>query len=265
MHMKQKSVSKSLLTQAQAEIIDETSMRHGDIITFEQIFSIFGQEYSRAYLKRIMSQLVKNGWLVRLRKGEYFVTDLSNLGSTSLSVYFIANHYVQESYVSFGQALQHHGMYDQLLSTVTSVSLRQHKQVALGGITYRYIKTQDKYHFGYEDVRMDGRFVRVATAEKALIDMLQFHRTPGAVDIVTEKVLTHHRDLDFDRLRDYLARSPQVVSKLMDSILIQLDISDRSISQTVEANAWGQDTKNQGGEVENSAQARLSNEGTVRA
>ena len=260
-----KTVSKSLLTQAQAEIIDETSTRHGDIITFEQILDIFGQEYSRAYLKRITSQLVKNGWLVRLRKGEYFVTDLSNLGSTSLSVYFIANYYVQESYVSFAQALQHHGMYDQLLSTVTSVSLKQHKQVVLGGISYRYIKTQEKYFFGYEDIRVDGRFVRVATAEKALIDMLQFHRTMGAVDIVSEKVLTHHRDLDFDRLRKYMARSPHVVRKLMDSILVQLENPDPSMSKSFEVNSWMQDTNNRATEVEHTAESGFSNEGAMIA
>lgn len=263
--MKKNSVSKSLLTQAQAEIIDETSVKHGDIITFEQIFDIFGREYSRAYLKRIMSQLVKNGWLVRLRKGEYFVTDLSNLGSTSLSVYFIANYYVQESYVSFGQALQYHGMYDQLLSTVTSVSLKQHKQVALNRINYRYIKTQDKYYFGYEEVRVDGRIVRVATAEKALVDMLQFHRTAGAVDIVTEKMFTYHRDLDVDRLRDYLTRSPHIVRKLMDSILIQLENPEQTISQTVEVNAWTADTTSQRDEVEIAVRSGFSNPGTLKA
>jgi len=260
--MKMRSVSRSLLTQTQAEIIDETSTRHGDIITFEQILESFGQEYSRAYLKRITSQLVQNGWLVRLRKGEYFVTDLSNLGSTSLSVYFAANYYVQDSYVSFGQALQYHGMYDQLLSTVTSVSLRQHKQVTLDGINYRYIKTQDKYFFGFEDVRVNGRIVRVATAEKALVDMLQFHRTAGAVDIVTEKVLTHHRDLDVDRLRDYLAHSPHVVRKLMNSILAQTDISDKSIPQAVAVNAATPDTNNQHDKVE-TALSGVANEGVL--
>jgi predicted transcriptional regulator of viral defense system len=264
MYMKKNSVSKSLLTQAQAEIIDETSLRHGDIITFEQIFDIFGREYSRAYLKRIMSQLVKNGWLVRLRKGEYFVTDLSNLGSTSLSVYFIANYYVQDSYVSFGQALQYHGMYDQLLSTVTSVSLKQHKQVALDGINYRYVKTQDKYYFGYEEVRVDGRIVRVATAEKALIDMLQFHRTTGVEGIVTEKVLTHHHDLNFDLLRDYLARSPRVVKKLMDSILAKLDTSNSSFSQGNEVNTWIPNIKSQRQKVE-IAWSGDSNEGGLKA
>jgi len=230
--MKRRSVSKSLLTQAQAHIIDEVSLRYGDIITFDQVLNIFGEDYSRAYLKRIMSQLVKNGWLVRLKKGEYFVTDLSNLGTTSLSVYFLANYYVQDSYVSFGQALQYHGMYDQLLATVTSISLKQHKKVTLGGINYRYIKTQEKYHYGYREVRVDGRIVRVATAEKALIDMLQFHRTEGAVDMVTEKVQSHQHDLDFDLLARYLARSTHTVRQIFGSILSEAGYGDRSLLQS---------------------------------
>ncbi len=256
--MKRTSVSKSLLTQTQAEIIDATSVKYGEIITFEQILNLFGQYYSRAYLKRIMSQLVKNGWLVRLKKGEYFVTDLSNLGATSLSVYFIANYYVQDSYVSFGQALQYHGMYDQLLATVTSVSLKQHKDVILDGIAYRYIKTQDKYYFGYEGVRVDGRIVRVASAEKALIDMLQFHRTTGAVNIVAEKMMTHHHDLDFDLLARYLARSPHIVRKLFDSIL------DKSFPQPIGAKAWTLDTNSERDEVEIATRSGFSNEGVLK-
>lgn len=230
--MKKHSVSKSLLTQAQAHIIDEVSLRYGEIITFDQVLTVFGQEYSRTYLKRIVSQLVKNGWLVRLKKGEYFVTDLSNLGTTSLSVYFLANYYVQDSYVSFGQALQYHGMYDQLLATVGSVSLKQYKNVSLGGITYRYIKTQDKHFYGYQEVRVDGRIVRVATAEKALVDMLQFHRTAGAVDMVTEKVMTYQDSLDFDLLARYLARSTQVVRRIFGDILDRAGLDDKSLLQS---------------------------------
>ncbi len=222
---------KSLLTQAQAHIIDEVSLKYGDIITFDQVMSIFGQDYSRAYLKRIMSQLVRNGWLVRLKKGEYFITNLSNSGRTSLSVYFLANYYAKDSYVSFGQALQYHGMYDQLLSTVISVSLTQHESVALEGITYRYIKTQDKYYYGYEEVRVDGRIVRVATAEKALIDMIQFHRTAGAVDMVTEKVTTYYHELDLERLARYLARANRTVRQIFGTILDKAAVEEVSSVQ----------------------------------
>jgi len=219
--MKNRNVSKSLLTQAQANIIDEVSLKYGDIITFDQVVEIFGQTYSRAYLKRVVSQLVKNGWLVRLKKGEYFITDLSNLGRTSLSVYFLANYYVRDSYVSFAQALHYHGMYDQLLSIVVSLTLTQHRPVTLEDVTYRYIKTQKKYFYGYEEVRVDGRMVRIATAEKALIDMIQFHRTAGAVDMVAEKVATYGDELNFNRLIAHLARSKRTVRQIFVAILQQ--------------------------------------------
>lgn len=208
-----------MLTQAQARIIDEVSLRYGDITTFEQVVEVFGRTYSRPYLKRVISQLVRNGWLVRLKKGEYYITDLSHLGRTSLSVYFLANYYVRESYVSFAQALHYHGMVDQLLSSVISVSLTQHVPVLLEGVTYRYIKTQEKYFYGYDEVRVDGRMVRIATAEKALIDMIQFHRTEGAVEMVSETALTYQDELDFERLIAYLARSKRTVRRIFVTIL----------------------------------------------
>jgi len=68
--------------------------------------------------------------------------------------------------------------------------------VALEGMTYRYIKTQEKYCYGYEKVRVDGGLVRVASAGKALVDMIQFHRVAGSVDMVTGKVMIYHHELD---------------------------------------------------------------------
>jgi len=219
--MKVESSRKAILTKTQADILDEVTVRYGDIITFDQIVEVFGEAYSRAYLKRVVSQLVKNGWLVRLRKGEYFVTDLSNLGRTSLSVYFLANYYVRDSFVSFAQALQYHDMHDQLLSTVVSLSLSQHPPVQMAGVTYRYVKTQPRYFFGYEEVRVDGRMVRIATAEKALIDMIQFHRTDGSVALVAEKLSDYQDELDLNRLAAYLARSNRITRKIFVGLLRQ--------------------------------------------
>jgi len=227
--MKRKNSRKAILTQTQADILEELTLRYGDIITFDQIVKAFGETYSRDYLKQVISRLVKNGWLVRLRKGEYFVTDLSNLGRTSLSVYFLANYFVRDSFVSFAQALQYHGMHDQLLSTVISLSLRQHPPIHLQGITYRYVKTQPRYFYGFEDVRVDGRMVRIATAEKALIDMIQFHRTDGSVALVAEKLSNYQDELDLNRLVAYLARSNRITRKIFVNLLRQAGFEHESV------------------------------------
>lgn len=227
--MKMKHSRKAILTQTQADILDEVTLRYGDIITFDQIAEVFGGTYSRAYLRQAVSQLVKNGWLVRLRKGEYVVTDLSNLGRTSLSVYFLANYYVQDSFVSFAQALHYHGMHDQLLSTVVSLSLKQHSPVHLQGVTYRYVKTQPRYFYGFEEVRVDGRMVRIATAEKALIDIVQFHRTDGSLALVVEKLSDYQDELDLDRLAAYLARSNRITRKIFVDLLRQAGLEREAL------------------------------------
>jgi predicted transcriptional regulator of viral defense system len=227
--MKVENSRKSILTKTQADILNEVTLRYGDIITFDQIVEVFGETYSRDYLKQVVSRLVKNGWLVRLRKGEYFVTDLSNLGHTSLSVYFLANYFVRDSFVSFAQALQYHGMHDQLLSTVVSLSLSQHPPVQMAGVTYRYVKTQPRYFFGYEEVRVDGRMVRIATAEKALIDMIQFHRTDGAIALVVEKLSDYRDELDLNRLAAYLARSNRITRKIFGELLRQAGFEQEAL------------------------------------
>ena len=228
-NMKLNSSRKAILTQTHADILDEVTLRYGDIFTFDQILEAFGGTYSRAYLKQVVSQLVKNGWLVRLSKGEYVVTDLSNRGRTSLSVYFLANYYVRDSFVSFAQALQYHGMHDQLLATVLSLSLKQHPPVHLQGVTYRYVRTQPRYFYGFEEVRVDGRMVRIATAEKALIDMLQFHRTDGSLTLVAEKLSAYQDELDLNRLATYLARSNRITRKIFVDLLRQTGFEQEAL------------------------------------
>ncbi len=211
--------TKSLLTDKEAEIINESAIRYGDVITFEQIYSLFRHNHSRSYLRRLVSKLVRNGWLVRLKKGEYYVSDLSNLGRTSLSVYFTANYFVRESYVSFGQALQYHGMYDQLLATVSSVSLKQQQARQIDGIKYRYVKTQEKYYYGFQTERVDGKRVRIATVEKALIDLLQFHRTENSFNLALEKVINYKSELNLTLLMEYIGYSTNSVQRIFGFIL----------------------------------------------
>ena len=93
--------------------------------------------------------------------------------------------------------MQYHGFYDQLPGTVTSISLKQRPTVTLEGIDYRFIKTGEKYFFGWETAQIDGRTVKISTPEKALIDLVQFHRTRLSVNLVAEKLVVYQNDLDF--------------------------------------------------------------------
>jgi predicted transcriptional regulator of viral defense system len=114
-----------------------------------------------------------------------------------------------------------------MLQSLTSVSLRQHAKVEVGGLTYRFVKTKAKFFFGFEEQILDGQAAQIATAEKALIDLLQLHRTTYAVDRVTEILSESRHFLDLGRLGRYLEHAnlttQRILGLLFDTTGIQYD------------------------------------------
>src|SRR4051812_20499939 len=99
----------SILTQQDSKLLEDAMIRYGDVASFEQLAALSG--LARAYARKRISHLVRQGWLVRLKKGVYSFADLSSRGSVRLSQYTLAQLLVADSYVSFEAALQYHGCY----------------------------------------------------------------------------------------------------------------------------------------------------------
>ncbi|MFH1959093.1 MAG: hypothetical protein ABIJ22_02075, partial [Patescibacteria group bacterium] len=178
----------TILNQKEAELLNSLVIKYGDIVSIDQVYTEFDQYYSKVWLKKFVSKMLQKGWLIRLKRGQYLISNLDTRGYLSLSQYAIANALVKESYVSFGLALQYHGMFDQLLATATSVSLKRQQTVLVQNTKYKYIYTTGKFFYGWSAQRLDDREIRVASVEKALIDMLLFYRTTHSIDLVLEKL-----------------------------------------------------------------------------
>ena len=143
------------LTQSQLKSWRTRCCSHGTVVTTAELASLIPVQ-GGAQKRQFVKQMADAGWLVRIKRGLYQIADLSSLGMLTLSRYTLAQLLVEESYVSFEAALQFHGMYDQLPGTVTSISLKQYPTVTLEGIEYRFIKTSEKFYFGWEETRVDG-------------------------------------------------------------------------------------------------------------
>ena len=87
--------------------------------------------------------------------------------------------------------------------------------------------TTADHYFGFRTYGLDGQRVQIADAEKALIDLLQFHRTSATVALVLETLRDAHHQLELDRLTQYARRSliaeQPVLGFLFD--LLELDAS----------------------------------------
>jgi predicted transcriptional regulator of viral defense system len=203
---------------AQQSILEELIARHGMVVTTQQVLDLLSFETQESKY-RFVSQLAAAGWLVRIKQGLYQIADVGTLGALTLSRFAIAHLLLADSYVSFHAALQFHGLFDQGLKTVSCVALRQKSAVELQGTTYSFLKTTRDHYTGFDTHVFDGQRVQIAQAEKAMVDLMHFHRTSSTVDLVLEMLRDNHHRLDLQRLRLFALSTPIAVRRSLGFLL----------------------------------------------
>lgn len=199
-------MKQTILSTQQGVLLEDLIVKHGQIVTSKQIYAQGKDVWDQKVAKNVIIRLTRDGWLIRVKRGLYAISGLSNRGFLSLSPYVVAHLLVKDSYVSFESALAYHGMFDQLTNKTISISQVQYKAVQLQSVEYSFVKVLDKWFFGWEEVSIDNKTVRMATAEKALIDMIQFHKSKYTVDLVVEKLSLYKGSLDMKKMTEYLGK-----------------------------------------------------------
>ena len=149
------------------------------IFSHEMIYSLLEKSISNVNEK--ISNLVKNGELVRLKKGFYTFSKLYQ--TKPINLISVANTLYSPSYVSFDYALSYYGMIPERVSEVTSATSKNEKlfDTPIGRFSYKKVSSV-AYSLGidwiYDDVE-GGRFI--ATAEKALCDKIKYDRGIGTL------------------------------------------------------------------------------------
>ena len=149
------------------------------IFSHEMIYSLLEKSISNVNEK--ISNLVKNGELVRLKKGFYTFSKLYQ--TKPINLISVANTLYSPSYVSFDYALSYYGMIPERVSEVTSATSKNEKlfDTPIGRFSYKKV-SPEAYSLGidwiYDDVE-GGRFI--ATAEKALCDKIKYDRGIGTL------------------------------------------------------------------------------------
>jgi predicted transcriptional regulator of viral defense system len=226
-------MKQTILTIKQSELLENLIVKYGQMVTSHQIFDEASASWDYKQSKNLITKLVKNGWLIRIKRGLYAISDLSSRGSLTISPLVVANLLVSDSYVSFELALSQHGMFDQLTIKTRSVSLKAYKSVRVAGLDYGYIKTKPEYFFGWQEILIDHQPARVATPEKALVDMINFHKSHYSIDLVVEKLSDYRNDLDLIRLNDYLSKFPVTTIKIFGLIFDFLGIDSDGLLRLV--------------------------------
>ncbi|MCK9336945.1 MAG: hypothetical protein M0P43_03830 [Arcobacteraceae bacterium] len=149
------------------------------VFSHEMIYSLLEKSVSNVNDK--ISNLVKNGELIRLKKG--FYTFSKPYLNKPIDLITVANMIYTPSYVSFDYALSYYGMIPERVSEVTSATASHEKlfETPIGRFSYKKIPLQ-AYSLGVDwiyDEEDGGRFI--ATPEKALCDKIRYDRGIGTL------------------------------------------------------------------------------------
>ena len=196
------------------ELLERLITKYGKVATAQQIEAEANSIWTYQQTHNRIQQLVKNGWLIRIKRGLYALNDLSSRDSLTLSPYVIAGLLVEQSYVSFEAALNYRGMFDQFVQRFTSVSLKQYKETTLKSIRYRFIKTKEPFFIGWEQVEIENMPAKIATAEKALVDLIHFRSGKYMVDLLIEELQSYENELNIENLLQYIGCASQKTVKI---------------------------------------------------
>ena len=120
------------------------------------------------YPKNKISNLEKNGTLVRLKK------DLYVNKNADISKELIANHLYGISYISLESALAYYGMIPERVYTVRSMTTKRAKifSTPLGYFEYKTVSA-DYFNIGLRQEIIEGKYAfLIATPTKALCDII---------------------------------------------------------------------------------------------
>jgi len=124
------------------------------------------------YPKNKISNLEKNGTLIRLKKDLYVVSD--KITHKSLSRELIANHLYGPSYVSFQTALAFYGLIPERVFAMRSAIFKRTKRFENAVGNFEYITVpQNYYPIGITQQTVDNEYIyMLASPEKALCDLI---------------------------------------------------------------------------------------------
>ena len=157
-------------------------------------------------VRRQLSRWTRAGRIYQLRRGLYALAP--PFQKVKPHPFLIANRLVRGSYVSLQSALAYHGLIPEAVPVTTSVTALRPalRDTPLGVYEYRHIKRDLLFGYLRTDVG-NGQHAFVATAEKALLDLVHLQPRGDAPEYLRELRLQNLERLDLERLQGQAART----------------------------------------------------------
>lgn len=186
---------------------------------------------SESALKELLSDMVKRGLLMRLKKGLYYIIPYEQDAKTFMpDWHLIAGHLVNGTnhYIGYYSALQIHNLITQpsLKEQIVVAKQLRPSKVEIKNVTFQFIFHNEKHFFGSRKIWID-QFNKVTCSdlEKTFVDCLFKPDYAGGIVEVAKALYTSRDKIDYNKLFEYVDHfNSQAVIKRLGFLLEVLDI-----------------------------------------
>ena len=160
--------------------------------------------------KELVHRLTRKKWVLPLKRGLYAVVplDIGVRGADAFVVhsFVVAAMLVEPYYIGYWSALNHHGLTDQIPRTTFVATTKVRHPVKVLDEEYCFVKLAPAKFFGWQEVEVEGRKVRMSGPEKTVADCLDHPEHCGGIEQVARAVYFSHEEISLARVGDYAKR-----------------------------------------------------------
>jgi predicted transcriptional regulator of viral defense system len=197
-------------------------MRGKEIFTMKEIAPVAQmRDIQHPQLKKILSNFIRRGWIIRLHRGLYASVGSLFPDLSYTHPFAIAVHLVKPAAISHWSALNYHGLTEQIPNIVTAITTKkvvtpsmrlknsQSQQTKhsweIAGIQYEYITVKpENFNRGIENIWINERYlVPITDKERTLLDVFIYSKMFGGIGEALNILQHSLSEIDVKKLVQY--------------------------------------------------------------
>jgi predicted transcriptional regulator of viral defense system len=187
-------------------VVLDLEWRGEKTVTLADLQNILG--CSETYAGYLAHQLVRKGWLERLRPGLFRLipADRGREGVPDTNPLAAGAALVSPYFFSFGTACTHHGLTEQVFTEVYIACQPRLRPRVVRNTRYVFVAVPPERFFGFAEADALSERVEMATRERALLDVIDRPRYAGGLCEVSRMVSRAGTKIAWESMLDLLRR-----------------------------------------------------------
>lgn len=223
------------------QILTYFNQRGKDCFAYADAIDALPQS-SESALKELLSDMVRRGLLMRLKKGLYYIIPFEKDPDTFMpDWHIVAGHLAKDvnHYIGYYSALQIHNLITQpsLKEQIVVDKQIRPSEIKIKEVNFQFIYHNENHFFGFKKLWIDN-FNRVMCSdlEKTIIDCLFKPDYAGGIVEIAKAIHISRDKINYDKLLEYAWRfNSQAVIKRLGFLLESLKIKSTIIKDLQKA------------------------------